>query len=61
MDFLYLSNHFCFIYKFQASRNFNKKSDVYSFGIILFKLITGRPAILRGPERNNHILDWLIL
>ena len=59
MDFLPLSNHLCFIYRFQASGNFNKKGDVYSFGIILFELITGRPAILRGPMRNNHILDWV--
>ena len=59
MDFLYLSNHLCFIYRFQASGNFNKKSDVYSFEIILFELITGRSTILRGPVRNNHILDWV--
>ncbi|KAM4100048.1 hypothetical protein ACB094_05G039300 [Castanea mollissima] len=44
---------------FQASGNFNKKCDVYSFGIILFELITGRAAIVRGPMRNNHIIDWV--
>ena len=25
----------------------------------MFELITGRPAIVRGPVRNNHILDWV--
>nr|XP_023885786.1 putative leucine-rich repeat receptor-like serine/threonine-protein kinase At2g19230 [Quercus suber] len=45
--------------EFQSSGNFNKKNDVYSFGIILFELITGRTAIVRGPVRNNHILDWV--
>ncbi|XP_059431578.1 putative leucine-rich repeat receptor-like serine/threonine-protein kinase At2g19230 [Corylus avellana] len=44
---------------FQASRIFNKKSDVYSFGIILFELITGQPAIVRGPVKNIHISEWI--
>ncbi|XP_030949067.1 putative leucine-rich repeat receptor-like serine/threonine-protein kinase At2g19230 [Quercus lobata] len=43
--------------EFQASGNFYKKSNVYSFGIILFELITGRAAIVRGPVKNSHILD----
>ena len=59
MSFLYLSGHMCFTCRFQASGNFNKKSDVYSFGIILFELITSRTAIVRGPMKNNHILDWV--
>nr|POF09995.1 receptor-like protein kinase [Quercus suber] len=45
--------------RFQSSGNFNKKSDVYSFGIILFELIAGRIAIVRGLVKNNHILDWV--
>ncbi|KAL4625948.1 hypothetical protein ACB092_05G060600 [Castanea dentata] len=44
---------------FQVSGNFNKKSDVYSFGIIFFELITGHAAIVRGPVKNNHILNWV--
>ena len=38
---------------------FYKKSYVYSFGIILFDLITFRATIVRGPIKNNHILDWV--
>jgi hypothetical protein len=25
----------------------------------LFELITGQPAIIRGPVKNNHIFDWI--
>ncbi|KAK0596132.1 hypothetical protein LWI29_013071 [Acer saccharum] len=35
----------------------NKKSDVYSYGIILFELITGQPALKRGPEEDRYILQ----
>ncbi|KAK2654582.1 hypothetical protein Ddye_014438 [Dipteronia dyeriana] len=40
-----------------ASGISNKKSDIYSFGIILFELITGQPAIKRGPEEDRYILQ----
>ncbi|KAG7992329.1 hypothetical protein I3843_02G122500 [Carya illinoinensis] len=43
-----------------ATGNADKKSDVYSFGIILFVLISGRPAIIRGSMEDTHILDWVI-
>ncbi|XP_056176396.1 probable LRR receptor-like serine/threonine-protein kinase At1g05700 isoform X2 [Syzygium oleosum] len=48
--------------EFQSSGNLNKKSDVYSFGIVLFELITGRPAIMRSRDGNTsmHILQWVI-
>ena len=48
-----------FTYRSQTSGNLNKKSDVYSFGIVLFELITGRPAIMKGHEKNTHVLDWV--
>lgn len=45
--------------RFQSSGNLNQKSDVYSFGIILFELITGHPAIIKGEENMIHILQWV--
>ncbi|XVE88783.1 hypothetical protein DITRI_Ditri19aG0096600 [Diplodiscus trichospermus] len=43
----------------RVSGNVNKKSDVYSFGIILFELITGRPATIGSPEHAINIRQWL--
>ncbi|KAI4381048.1 hypothetical protein MLD38_007165 [Melastoma candidum] len=42
--------------EFHSSGNLNQKSDVYSFGIVLFELITGLPAVIKGKENVTHIL-----
>uniref|UniRef100_A0A2C9UZW7 non-specific serine/threonine protein kinase n=1 Tax=Manihot esculenta TaxID=3983 RepID=A0A2C9UZW7_MANES len=36
-----------------------EKSDVYSFGVVLLKIITGRPVIAGGGERNIHLRQWV--
>ncbi|XP_045790267.1 probable LRR receptor-like serine/threonine-protein kinase At1g05700 isoform X1 [Trifolium pratense] len=46
--------------EFQRTGKANKKNDVYSFGIVLFVLITGRPAIVREGGETIHILEWAI-
>ena len=52
-------NDLCLTYRFQKSGNFNQKTDIYSYGIVLFELITGRLAMIRGPEENTHIGAWV--
>lgn len=43
--------------RYQTTMQLTIKSDVYSFGVVLLELITGRPAILRGPEPTS-IMQW---
>ncbi|XP_074576115.1 putative leucine-rich repeat receptor-like serine/threonine-protein kinase At2g14440 [Curcuma longa] len=39
----------------------SKASDVYSFGIILLEMISGQPPIIRGPEVQQRIVEWISL
>ena len=52
-------NDLCLTYRFQKSGNINQKTDIYSYGIVLFELITGCLARIRGPEENTHIVAWV--
>ncbi|KAI4312592.1 hypothetical protein MLD38_037397 [Melastoma candidum] len=46
--------------EFSSFGNLNQKSDVYSFGIVLFELITGRPALIKDGGKLTHILQWAL-
>ncbi|KAJ4787494.1 Leucine-rich repeat protein kinase family protein [Rhynchospora pubera] len=44
---------------FAYSMQLTEKSDVYSFGVVLLEIITGKPAILQGPEESQHLTDFV--
>ncbi|KAJ1689487.1 hypothetical protein LUZ63_013642 [Rhynchospora breviuscula] len=44
---------------FAYSMQLTEKSDVYSFGVVLLEIITGKPAILQGPEESHHLTDFV--
>ncbi|KAJ3678982.1 hypothetical protein LUZ61_021146 [Rhynchospora tenuis] len=44
---------------FAFSLQLTEKSDVYSFGVVLLEIITGKPAILQGPEESHHLTDFV--
>ncbi|CAM0948565.1 unnamed protein product [Alopecurus aequalis] len=43
--------------EYQATMQPSTRSDVYSFGVVLLELITGKPAIVPGPEP-IRLVQW---
>ncbi|KAK0598371.1 hypothetical protein LWI29_034055 [Acer saccharum] len=45
--------------EYYISNWLNEKSDVYSFGVVLLEIITSRPVIIKGPDENVHVSQWV--
>uniref|UniRef100_A0A0A0LFV5 non-specific serine/threonine protein kinase n=1 Tax=Cucumis sativus TaxID=3659 RepID=A0A0A0LFV5_CUCSA len=47
--------------EYYTTSQLNEKSDVFGFGVIIFEIITGKPALIRGEDNNNvtHIYNWV--
>ena len=45
--------------RYYISNWLNEKSDVYSFGVVLFEIITSRPVVIKGPDENVHVSQWV--
>lgn len=49
------------VVRYYTTSQLNEKSDVFGFGVIIFEIITGKPALIRGEDNNNvtHIYNWV--
>ncbi|KAK1290331.1 Receptor-like protein kinase [Acorus calamus] len=48
------------VYEYQLTQTLNEKSDVYSYGVVLYELITCKPAIIKNlTPAPLHVTNWV--
>ncbi|XP_008447575.2 putative leucine-rich repeat receptor-like serine/threonine-protein kinase At2g19230 [Cucumis melo] len=46
--------------EYYTTSQLNEKSDVFGFGVIILEIITGKPALIRGEDKDvTHIYNWV--
>lgn len=45
--------------EYEVGKKLSEKQDIYAFGVILFELVSGRPAFDRMNKTNHHLGEWV--